>query len=268
MRRRPGGESRAQLGGALMLEGGTAAAAGGFLFFSAVRGSDPAGGKYAGDTRAQAEAAFENVKRQLEARGLSLRHVVKVTVFLNDLAYRDPIHDVWVRYFPDDPPARTSFQIADAGAARGDGAHFVLDVVALARPGALSDRETVDGPEGGPRHMRGMVTAVKAGGFIFFSAIRGRDPATKTFSPQTQQQARQAFENVRAILEHRGLSLRHVVKVTMYLNDLEYRNPIHEVWKEFFPENPPARTALRVVNASASPRGNPHFVLDVLALAE
>jgi 2-iminobutanoate/2-iminopropanoate deaminase len=244
----------------------SAVTAGDFLFLSGIRGEDSKTGACSGDTRRQAAAAFENIAAELSARGLSLRHVVKVTMFLGDLDYRDLIHEVWLQYFPDDPPARTSFQIADANATPGGGAHFVLDVVALARPEAASERETLERPHGGPRR-RGMVTAVKARGFIFFSAIRGRNPLTKTYSEDTREQARQAFENIKAILEHHGSTLRHVVKVTMYLNDLAYRNPIHEVWKEYFPEDPPARTALRVVNASASARWHPHFVLDVIALA-
>ena len=70
------------------------------------------------------------------------------------------------------------------------------------------------------------------------------------------------------MLEHRGLTLRHVVKVTMYMNELSYRDLIHEVWMKYFPVDPPARTAFQVLDANAAPGGNAHFVLDVVALAE
>lgn len=130
------------------------------------------------------------------------------------------------------------------------------------------DRETIETPEGGLARMPGMVTAVRAGNLIFFSAIRGRNPQTNRSSDDTREQAAQAFENLKFLLESRGLSLAHVVKVTMYLGDLAYRNPIHEVWMKYFPENPPARTAFQVADPNASPGGNAHFVLDVIALAE
>jgi 2-iminobutanoate/2-iminopropanoate deaminase len=130
------------------------------------------------------------------------------------------------------------------------------------------DRETIESPPDGPTHMKGMVAGVRAGDFIYFSAIRGRDPVTKTFSDDTQVQARHAFDALEALLKHRGLTLRHVVKVMLYMNDLEYRDLIHEVWMEYFPVDPPARTAFQVVNASASPKANAHFVLDVIALAK
>lgn len=130
------------------------------------------------------------------------------------------------------------------------------------------DRETLVSPEGGPSHMDGMVPGVKAGGMIYFSAIRGRDPKTRQFPNDTRQQAVNAFEGLKLMMEHRGLTMAHVVKVTMYMNELSYRDLIHEVWMKYWPTNQPARTAFQVVNASASPKGGAHFVLDVIALAE
>lgn len=115
--------------------------------------------------------------------------------------------------------------------------------------------------------MDGMVTGVKAGGFIFFSAIRGRNPETNKSSDDTHEQARQAFENLKVLMESCGGTLQHIVKVTLYLSDLRYRTAFHEVWMEYFPENPPARIAVQVADANASPGGNSHFALDVVALA-
>lgn len=115
--------------------------------------------------------------------------------------------------------------------------------------------------------MGGMVTGVQAGGFLFFSAIRGRNPDTNTMSDDTREQARQAFENLKAMLEGVGATLQHVVKVTLYLQDLTYRTEFHAVWMQYFPENPPARIAIQVADANASPGGNAHFALDVIALA-
>lgn len=130
------------------------------------------------------------------------------------------------------------------------------------------DRSTLPTPEGAPSRMDGMVTGVKAGGFFFISAIRGRNPETNTSSDDTKEQARQAFENLKVILAGAGVTLAHIVKVTLYLQDLAYRMDFHEVWMEYFPTDPPARMAVEVANASASPGGNAHFVLDVIALAE
>jgi 2-iminobutanoate/2-iminopropanoate deaminase len=128
-------------------------------------------------------------------------------------------------------------------------------------------REELKSPPGGPRHGEGMVAGVRAGGFLFFSAIRGQNPETREFPDDTGEQARQALENLKALLGAAGATLDHVVKVTLYLHDLKYRGAFHEVWMEYFPERPPARIAIEVANANSNPRGNAHFALDVIALA-
>ena len=131
----------------------------------------------------------------------------------------------------------------------------------------MMDRATLHSPPGGPTHGQGMVPGVRAGGFIFFSAIRGAHPTTREVSDDTAEQARQALENLRVLVEAAGGTLRHVVKVTLYLHDLKYRSAFHQVWMEYFPEDPPARIAIQVADANASPGGRAHFALDVIALA-
>jgi 2-iminobutanoate/2-iminopropanoate deaminase len=127
-------------------------------------------------------------------------------------------------------------------------------------------RETIIAPAGGPSHGQGMVQGIKAGGFIFFSAIRGNHPVTNYESNDTKEQARQAFENLKVLLVAADAGLEHVVKVTLYLHDLKYRLAFHEVWMEYFPKDPPARIAIQVADANAQPGRNAHFALDVIAL--
>lgn len=126
------------------------------------------------------------------------------------------------------------------------------------------DREVMAGAPGGG-HGAGMVPGVKAGGFLFLSAVRGRGP--DGFSEDTKEQARRAFESMKALLAASGATLDHVVKVTLYLDDLKYRAPFHEVWMEYFPKDPPARIAVQVADADANPGAGAHFALDVIALA-
>jgi 2-iminobutanoate/2-iminopropanoate deaminase len=99
-------------------------------------------------------------------------------------------------------------------------------------------REVVMAPAGGPSHGKGMVQGIKAGGFIFFSAIRGNHPVTNHESSDTKEQARQAFENLKVLLGAAGAGLEHVVKVTLYLHDLRYLLPFHEIWLEYSPNDP------------------------------
>ena len=112
-----------------------------------------------------------------------------------------------------------------------------------------------------------MVPGVKANGFLFLSAIRGRDPKTNTMPEDPLAQAQQALRNLEAVLAGSGATLAHVVKVTLYLHDLERRKEFHKAWMEFFPVNPPARIAIGVADANAAPGGKAHYALDVIALA-
>ena len=127
-------------------------------------------------------------------------------------------------------------------------------------------REIVHPLPGGSGHGPGMVPGVKANGYIFFSAVRGGGPDRSLGMPDdTEAQARQAFKNLDLLLQGAGGTLDNVVKVNAYFQDLEYRAAFHTVWMEVFPTNPPARMAMQVANASASPTGNAHFVLEVIA---
>src|SRR5688572_1893865 len=85
--------------------------AGGVLFLSAIRGTAREGDN---DTKTQARRAWENVKGLLGESGATLDNVAKVTVFFQDLAYRADFHEVWMEYFPENQPARTAMQVAEA----------------------------------------------------------------------------------------------------------------------------------------------------------
>jgi 2-iminobutanoate/2-iminopropanoate deaminase len=129
------------------------------------------------------------------------------------------------------------------------------------------NRASMPQSEDAPDRMEGMVPGVRAGGFLFLSAIRGRDPETGTMVEDPLEQARRALRNLEAVLAGSGATLAHVVKVTLYLQDLRRRKEFHQAWMEFFPKDPPARIAVGVADANASPGGKAHYALDVIALA-
>ncbi|MCC6473551.1 MAG: RidA family protein [Burkholderiales bacterium] len=129
------------------------------------------------------------------------------------------------------------------------------------------DRQSMPQGPDAPGRMEGMVPGVKAGGFLFLSAIRGRDPKTDRIPEDPLEQARLALRNLEAVLAASGATLRHVVKVTLYLHDLERRREFHQAWMEFFPVDPPARIAVGVADANAAPGGKAHYALEVIALA-
>ena len=85
--------------------------------------------------------------------------------------------------------------------------------------------------------------AIKAGDFIFVSGQPPRDFKTgELVSGDIQAQTRQVLENVKIILEAAGSSMDKVVKATVFCSNAGYFNKVNEVYKQYFPHEPPART--------------------------
>ncbi len=88
--------------------------------------------------------------------------------------------------------------------------------------------------------------AVKAGGLLFTSGQLGMDPATGAFPATAAEQAKQALDNVKAIVEAAGASMAQVVKATVFLKNMNDFQAVNEVYSSFFAEPYPARSAVEV----------------------
>ena len=87
--------------------------ANGFIFTAGQGPLDPATGKLVeGDTAIQTVRVMENLKAIVEAAGSSLDRAVKATVYLKDMQDFAAMNEVYGRYFPVSPPARTTIQAA------------------------------------------------------------------------------------------------------------------------------------------------------------
>ena len=98
-----------------------------------------------------------------------------------------------------------------------------------------------------PRSTEVFPQAVISGPFIFVSGTTGIDPETKKLSVHFEEQAIQAFLNVKTILEEMGSSLEKIVKTTVFMvtgNDFTILN---KVYGHVFPENAPARSTPQVM---------------------
>ncbi len=89
--------------------------------------------------------------------------------------------------------------------------------------------------------------AVHVGNLIYTAGQLGIVPGTKDFAgPDIEAQTRQALENLKAVLEEAGSCLRHAVKTTVFLQDMGEFARMNAIYAEFFPEEPPARSAVEV----------------------
>ncbi len=98
--------------------------------------------------------------------------------------------------------------------------------------------------EKGPKPAGPYSHAVVANGFVFVSGQGPVDPETGTMPDAFADQVRQTLENVQTILEAAGSSLDDVVRVNAYVTDLTRFAEFNEVYKEFFRNDPPARTTV------------------------
>jgi 2-iminobutanoate/2-iminopropanoate deaminase len=102
--------------------------AGGFVFTSGQIAFDPATGKMVeGDIKAQTERVLKNLSAVLAGAGTSLDRAVKVTVFLKNISDFQAMNEVYAKFFPSAPPARSTVQVAGLAG----GALVEIDVVAL-----------------------------------------------------------------------------------------------------------------------------------------
>ncbi|GAP06951.1 MAG TPA: RidA family protein [Anaerolinea thermolimosa] len=95
--------------------------------------------------------------------------------------------------------------------------------------------------------------AVKGGGLVFIAGQLGMDPATGNLvEGGIEAETRQALTNLKHLVEAAGSSMDQVVKVTVFLRDIQDFQKMNSVYAEFFVANPPARSAFQV---GALPRG-------------
>jgi 2-iminobutanoate/2-iminopropanoate deaminase len=109
----------------------------------------------------------------------------------------------------------------------------------------VSGREEIRVP-GQPEPISHYTDAVRAGDLLFVSGCVPVDGDGRLVGGDVVAQARQVFANVGAILEAGGATFADVVKVTVYLIDINDRMSINPVRQEVFGETRPASTLVEV----------------------
>ncbi|HVN15850.1 MAG TPA: RidA family protein [Anaerolineales bacterium] len=95
--------------------------------------------------------------------------------------------------------------------------------------------------------------AVRIDNLVYTAGQVGLDPATaELVSGGIEAQTRQVLTNLKNVLEASGSGLNYVVKTTVFLADMKDFAAMNNIYAEFFPENPPARSTIAV---AALPKG-------------
>jgi 2-iminobutanoate/2-iminopropanoate deaminase len=100
----------------------------------------------------------------------------------------------------------------------------------------------------GPRTGLPYSQAIRHGELVFVAGQVALDPATgQIVEGDIRAQTRQTLENIQAILRAAGTSLAHAVESLCLLSNIGDFGAFNEVYKGFFPTDPPARTTVQAV---------------------
>lgn len=226
---------------------------------------DPKTGRLAiGGVKEQAIQCLKNIKAVLESIDVPLDDVVKMTVYVTDLADLDAINEVYKTFLPDSGiaravnylPARTVVPVAalemgalvqmEATVSHGDGTP----------PQAIEDRHGLiiehSNTEKAPKCEYSSQTVA----FSHYNHISAQLPlAVSTgdlVAGGVKEQAQQCFDHIQAIIESVDHVMADVVKINVYMTDLAAMASVEEVFSTVFAASKPA---LCFVGVSELPKG-------------
>jgi len=101
--------------------------------------------------------------------------------------------------------------------------------------------------EGAPQAIGPYCHAIKSGNFVFCSGQTPLDPdTTQLVGSDIGEQTERVLKNLEIVLQGLGLSLRNVVKTTVFLKDMADFQGMNKVYKQMFGDHRPARTTVSV----------------------
>lgn len=234
---------------------------------------DPGTGRpILGDVAAQTAQCLRNVKAILTSVDVPFDDIVKVTIFVKDLADASVVDDVYKTFFPDSGiaravnylPARTVVPVKDlpfhcdvaveAVVSHGDGTP----------PQAIEDRHGLIieacNTDAAPK----CPYATQSVAFSHYNNISGQLPLDldgKLIAGGVAEQTAQCLAYVKAIVESVDHAVEDIVKVNVYLADIADLAAMNEAYVAFFGDHKPAR---KVVGCGELPFGA-RVMIDAIA---
>jgi 2-iminobutanoate/2-iminopropanoate deaminase len=107
-------------------------------------------------------------------------------------------------------------------------------------------RKEIISTSNAPRAIGPYSQAVRAGEMIFVSGQLPINPQTGELQSEIEAATMLSLENIKAILEEAGSSMSNILKVVVFLSDMNNFAAFNKVYGTYFPENPPARSTIQV----------------------
>ena len=131
----------------------------------------------------------------------------------------------------------------------------------VASSAALAQKQAINPPNARPGGV--LSTAVRVGDVIYFSGALGTKPGGGGVADGgIQGQTRQALENIKGSAQLAGVTMDDMVKCTVFLTDTKDFQGMNQVYREFFPKDPPARSTVAVAGLVA-----PGAVIEIECIA-
>lgn len=215
-----------------------AVSAGDFVYVSGHLAWDDQG-HIGGDIKTQTRRVLDTVREVLNAAGVGLDRAASVTVYLRRAEDVAAMNEVYGTYWPTDPPARTTV-VTDLGPPEA----LVGIALIAVRPGA--ERAVVH-PPGWVKAPAPYSYAIKSGDTLFLAGLVSRNGRDNTVvKGDITAQVRTVLENAGEILRAAGMSYRDVVSSRVYLAATGLAPGMNEVYRSYWPTDPPARATVRV----------------------
>jgi enamine deaminase RidA (YjgF/YER057c/UK114 family) len=213
-----------------------------FVFASGILvPTEPTTDPYHSPIRVQTDLVFKRLDKALQAGGSLLAESVRLGAYLSRLDDLYNYIELSRDYQGSDAPAA----LIGCGLVRANAVVEVDSIGIIPGPGVKRDVFST----GAPGVLRS-AQAVRAGPFIFTSSVTGTSgtpppEALPYFGSRIKQQTKVALDALRSLLELGGADLHDVVRVQVVLADVSDFFAFDEVWRSYFPSDPPARSTFR-----------------------
>jgi enamine deaminase RidA (YjgF/YER057c/UK114 family) len=213
-----------------------AVVAGDFVYLAGTLPTGADGKVVAGDVKTQTARALDNLAVRLEAAGSRMEQVAAVTVYLKSAADFPAMNEVYAKYWPKDPPTRTTV-VANLVVPEA-----LIEVSMVALKNGV-ERQVVH-PDAWLRSPSPYSYGIRTKNTLFLSGLVSRNGKDNTVVPgDMKAQTQVVLQNARDILQAAGMTLADVVSSRVYITDTAQFQEMNAAYRDGFPAGPTPRSA-------------------------
>jgi len=210
-------------------------------------------GSGAADVKAQTKQVLDNISATLKTAGSSLANAASMTVYLKNQSDFAAMNEVYRTYWTKDLPARTTVVVPLLN-------EGLVEISAVAVPDG--GQRVVVNPSEWAASPNPYSYAIKAGNTVYLAGLiarNGKDNSPIKGDMATQTKA--VLENGAAVLKAAGFGYSDVAGARVYVSDQAAFQDMNNVYRTFFPTDPPARATVKALMTS------PDYIVEITMVA-